>query len=837
MSHATTTFGEVLRQLRMAAGLSQEALAERAGVSVRGISDLERGVRRAPHLTTVRLLVDALDLTPLDRQALLAAARPASRSEMSAGALAGSPPLPTPLTSLVGRERELTDLAALVVRRDGRLVTLTGPGGSGKTRLALETGRRLRHDFGDGVVFVDLTPLTDAALVLPTIASALGVREQMGHRLVETIINVLAAKHLMLLLDNCEQVLGAAPEIAELLTASPDLVIITTSREPLRLRGEHVVPVLPLPVPAADSPLVIEVLARVPAVALFVERATASHPDFALTAATASAVAAICRRLDGLPLAIELAAARINVLSPVALLARLERRLPLLTGGARDAPARQRTLRDTILWSYDLLTAPEQVLFRRLAVFVGGFTFQGAEAVGCHDGSPDVLAGVERLCEQNLLRQEDGPGGEPRFAMLETVREFGLEQLAASNEEAATRDAHAGYFLALVTGARASFEGPGRSAARDRVEREHDNLRAALAWALASSDAETAQRLGAELARFWVALGYFPEGRDWLEQAVALDAPSSPATRVDALLWTANFAASQDALARADVLAEDALALARASEYRRGAAMALYQRAQTAMRRDDHEPATALYETALAMFQELAEPVWEGVTLRELGLTAMARGDHGKATALHEEALAIWRRLDHPWGVPAALRELAQEALQRGDLTGAAAQFRESLERWRQLHEPLHVGGCLWGLARVALATGQAGPGARLLGAASALDEALGIVPAPDDRAKREQAGDAARAALGEAAFETAWAGGRALSLDEAIAEALAVAVPEAVAPSAIAAPAGHGPRHPHLHQARVGVPRRRGRVRPPPRPVSTSERLNERPPQPRDSA
>ena len=817
----TTAFGAVLRQFRTAAALSQAELAERAGLSERGISDLERSVRRAPHLTTIRLLADALKLTPPDQQTLLAAARQASGSEMPAGALAWFAPLPALLTSLVGRERELAALAALVVRPDGRLLTLTGPGGSGKTRLALEAGRTLLRDFGDGVVFVDLTPLTDAALVLPTIASTLGVREQMGYRLVETLINVLASKHLLLLLDNCEQVLDAAPEIAELLVASPDLSIIATSREPLRMRGERVVPVLPLPVPAADGPLVVEELACVPSVALFVERATASYPAFALTADTASAVAAICRRLDGLPLAIELAAARINVLPPASLLARLERPLPLLTGGARDAPARQRTLRDTIAWSYDLLTAPEQVLFRRLAVFVGGFTLEGAEAVGSHDGGPGVFAGVERLCEQSLLRQEDGPGGEPRFAMLETVREFGLEQLAASSEEKAIRDAHASYFLALVADARASFEGPDRSAARDRVEREHDNLRAALAWALASADAETAQRLGAELARFWVALGYNPEGRDWLEQAVALDTPSSPATRVDALLWAANFAASQDALVRADVLAEDALARARASGYRRGVAMALYQRAQTAMRRGDHERATALYEAALAMFRELAEPIWEGVTLRELGLTARSRGDHGKATARHEEALAIWRRLDHPWGVPAALRELAHEALERGDLGRAAAQYRESLERWRQLREPLHIGGCLWGLARVALATGQAGPGARLLGAASALDEALGIVPAPDDRAKRERASDAARAALGEAAFKTAWIGGRALPLEEAIAEALAITVPEAVTlgrePSAVAVPAGQAPRHPHPHQARAGVPRRRGRVRPPP--------------------
>src|SRR5215203_2947225 len=445
----TTAFGAVLRQFRTAAALSQAELAERAGLSERGISDLERSVRRAPHLTTIRLLADALKLTPPDQQTLLAAARQASGSEMPAGALAWFAPLPALLTSLVGRERELAALATLVVRPDGRLITLTGPGGSGKTRLALEAGRTLLRDFGDGVVFVDLTPLTDAALVLPTIASTLGVREQMGYRLVETLINVLASKHLLLLLDNCEQVLDAAPEIAELLVASPDLSIIATSREPLRMRGERVVPVLPLPVPAADGPLVVEELACVPSVALFVERATASYPAFALTADTASAVAAICRRLDGLPLAIELAAARINVLPPASLLARLERRLPLLAGGGRDLPARQRTMRDAIAWSYDLLSSAEQALFRHLAVFAGGFTLVAVEAVAAPDRNLPVLDGVVALVEQSLVRQMPGIDDEPRYQMLETVREFGLEQLDASGELDEARAQHAEHYLRL----------------------------------------------------------------------------------------------------------------------------------------------------------------------------------------------------------------------------------------------------------------------------------------------------------------------------------------------------------------------------------------------------
>src|SRR5829696_3791036 len=429
------SFGNLLRHLRSAAWLSQEELAQRSGVSVRGISDLERGARSAPRLETVRLLADALDVDQASRAALLAAARPDIARR---GATDREKPaffsVPTPLTRLIGREAEVEALRTTLRRDDVRFVTLTGAGGTGKTRLAIAVAVEMGDDFPDGVVFVDLSLLTDPALVVPTIATTLGVREVVGQRLLETLGEVLAASRMLLLLDNCERVIEVAPEITTLLAASPGLTVLATSREPLHVRGEREFPVLPLPLPATTPIVELGQFASVPAIALFVERAEASQPDFTMTAENVAAVAAVCRRLDGLPLAIELAAARVKVLPPQALLARLEHRLPLLTGGGRDLPARQRTMRDAIAWSYDFLTSEQKRLFRHLAVFAGGFTLDGAEAVAAPDGSLAVLDSVVALVEQSLVRQMPGNEVEPRYHMLETVREFAVEQLTSSGE-------------------------------------------------------------------------------------------------------------------------------------------------------------------------------------------------------------------------------------------------------------------------------------------------------------------------------------------------------------------------------------------------------------------
>ena len=699
---------------------------------------------------------------------------------------------PRPFSSLVGRERETAAVRDLILRDEERLVTLIGPGGVGKTRLALRVIEEMAGRFADGAVFVPLAAVTDSELVPAAIARELGIHEAGDRPVLATLAGLLRERSLLLVLDNLEQVVQAGPAIAELLTACPQLVVLATSRTALRLSGECEFPVPPLALPD-PTPGAADGAADSDAIRLFVLRARSVNSDFALTADNAPIIAAICRRLDGLPLAIELAAARAKVLSPPALLARLEGRLDLLAHGPRDLPARQRTMRDAVAWSYDLLSADERALFRRLSIFVGGFTLEAAEAVaGEGSAVPSLFDGITTLVDHSLVRTAATANGEPRFEMLETISAYGRERLTESGDEEPARDAHAAYFLALASQACVAFEGPGRAAARELVAREHDNLRSALAWVVAREDAEVAQRLVTELARFWVVLGHVTEGRAWLDRAVALEGPSEPGTRADALCWAAQFASHQNAVDRAESLATEALAVAREGAYERGVAMALHQLGQAAHRRGHLVAAADHYEDAVARFRRLGEPIWEGATLRDLGVVAGAQGEHERATAYHEQALAVWRRLDHLWGVPAALRDLADEALCRGDVPAAMPLYRESLERWLLLGEKLHVAGSLLGPATVALESGQAERAARLLGASAALHEAIGAMPPADLPGDLGNGPERARAVLGEAAFETAWAAGRAFSIDEAIADALAVTAPQPSSPTAPAASEGN---------------------------------------------
>ena len=490
MNASVSTFGDLLRRYRVAADLSQEALAERAGLSAHGISALERGVNRTAQRETVLRLADALALSGQDRAAFLGAAqRPGSRP--------GAPPdtsppmpatLPVPLTALLGREREVHDLIGLL-RRDAhgrsavRLVTLTGPGGVGKTRLALAVATALVSDFPDGVIFLPLASLHDPALMLSALAQSLGLRPKDDRALPAELAAHVRSKRLLLILDNFEHLLAAAPDLARVLEICPAVTALVTSRAVLRLRGEREVPVEPLAVPDLRHLPAPEALAHCPAVAFFLERVREHRPGFALSVANASSVAAVCARLEGLPLALELAAAQSRIFSPHALLARLERRLAVLSGGPCDLPPRQQTMRATIAWSYNLLTAGEQALFRRMAVFAGGCTLDAIEAICQATGGMEgeILAWLEALTDKSLLQQTEGADGEPRFGMLETIREYGLECLS-SEEMAVARRAHALHYLNLAEEAEPQVTGPEQAAWLGRLETEHDNLRAALRW-------------------------------------------------------------------------------------------------------------------------------------------------------------------------------------------------------------------------------------------------------------------------------------------------------------------------------------------------------------------
>ena len=471
--------------------------------------------------------------------------------------------LPLQPTPLIGREKEVSEVCDLMRLEETRLLTLTGPGGTGKTRLALQAAADLLDDFPDGTFFAPLATLTEAELLLPAVAETLGMRETGEQPLDESLKDYLVERRMLLLLDNFEQVLGAAPAVTELLAGAPGLKVLATSRAPLGLYGEHEFPVPPLSMPDLEHPPPLESLTQYEAVSLFVERARALKPDFKVTNESAPAVAEICVRLDGLPLAIELAAARIKMLPPKAMLQRLTSRLKLLTGGARDLPERQRTLRATIEWSHALLDEGEQLLFGRLAVFSGGRTLEAIEAIcdALGDLPVDAFDGISSLLDKSLIRQEEGPNGEPRFVMLETVHEFAREKLEDSAEAQEIKRIHAQYFLTLAEVAFPELRGPDQLEWLERLEAEHDNMRAALTWALERKEAEVALRLGGALWWFWWMRGHNSEGRRWLEEALAIEGRVLPEVRAMALAGAGELATSQGNLDRAKEVCEEGLEL------------------------------------------------------------------------------------------------------------------------------------------------------------------------------------------------------------------------------------------------------------------------------------
>jgi non-specific serine/threonine protein kinase len=682
--------------------------------------------------------------------------------------------LPIARTRLIGRENERASARALIIEEKVPLLTITGPGGVGKTRLALAVAGDVAERFADGVIWVDLAPLSDPVDVPGTIESALGIAQVTGDPVQAQIVQFLRSRQMLLLLDNCEHLRGGIADlVAALLATCPALQILATSRAPLQIRGEFELWVAPLPLPRSGEPAAEQQIADNPAVQLFVERARAANAAFLGGEDSLDDVAEICRKVDGLPLAIELAAARVRVLPLATLRDRLQHRLPLLEDGPRDAPARQHTIRDTIGWSYDLLTPAEQTIFRWLAVFLGGCTLQAVESIVAATGDPhiDPIRTLTALLDCSLLRQEPGHTGARRYRMLETIREYGLEQLAASDEAKKARNAHAEYCLALAERAAPETLGGNPVGLLHELARDHGNLRDALDWLCAGSAKQEGLRLAGACGWYWYRRGHVQEGRARLARAIA-DAGAEPTAALGrALYWAAELAIRAGDLEEAASSAQDALAVWDIVGDPLGRALAKHAVARVEQYHGRWDAAAALYEEELPIWRETGNPRAIGMVLVEMAEVAFGQGEVARARSTMLEAAALFREADERTWLAATDFYLGLFAVAEGRFVEAARFYRSCLSGYAEAGDAF-LQSPLAGLARVAIEAGRPTTGAQLLGAADAELQRTGMRFDQFERVGRDQAEVRARAALGESAFAAAYTAGREFGRDACFAVA-----------------------------------------------------------------
>lgn len=776
-------FGQRLRQFRETSGLTQEQLAEKAGLSVQGVASLENGRSRRPYPHTLRALADALGLSPQEH-AELASAIPsrASASDTSSDETdpsSGNIRLPNLRTDLIGRERELDTLADML--RDGaRIVTLTGPGGVGKTSLALQGALNVSDLYPDGATFVPLGPIGDSALVLPTIVHALQLPSTRGETIRDSVQAFLRDKRVLLVLDNFEHVLDAAIEIADLVAECDELAVLVTSRAPLRVRREQEFPVQPLKVPDLARIPDVDDIAGNPAAELFANRARAAVPGFRLDRENAAAIAAICRRLDGLPLAIELAAARVRVLSPTALLSRLDSALPLLSGGARDLPERQRTMRRAIEWSYDLLDEPEQRLFTRLSVFRGGWPLEAAEAVGVDEEAPidNVLGTLSMLVEQSLVFVTSREDGSDRYRMLVPVRELAEDYLTRNGLAGDARQRHAAFYRSLASQAAAGLTGPQQVEWLTRLETERDNVRAALDWLMSIHDWDAASELAWSLWIFWWIRGYHAEGRAWMDRLLQEGSNLSPIVRARALGTGGSMALGQGDIPQAEAWCSESVAIATSIGDNLLTARSMIALGLIASARGDIGKATSCLQQAADIHREAGDHFWAALATSALGMLPFRQGDYDRAEALLEEGSDLAHRAGDRFSRYIALYNQSQVAQKRGDHARAGSLFRDGLVFSMEVGDRANIAYCLEGLASVANARGDAGCAAVLLGAAHTLFEAVGtrVYTYRPGTSLREATMAAVRDQMDEKSWDAAWNEGKQRPLDEVVAMAMKLA-------------------------------------------------------------